>query len=78
MVISISYCIIYNRLNYPHCAASEYVSGSVFGSNYQLPLVGLSCGNGASHIGECQFYNQTSNCNHKRTVGIVCKGNLIV
>ena len=59
------------------CAASEYVSGSVFGTNYRFPLVGLSCGNGASHISECQFYNQTSNCNHKRTIGVICKGNLI-
>lgn len=59
-------------------AASEYVLNSnVFGSNYQLPLIGLSCGSGASHISECQFHNQTSNCNHKRTAGIICKGILI-
>ena len=57
-----------------HMAASEYVLRSVFGSNYGLPLVGLSCESGASNISQCQFYNQTSNCNHKRTAGIICKG----
>jgi hypothetical protein len=62
-----------------YMTASEYVLRSAFanGSNYRLPLIGLSCESGVSHISECQFYNQTSGCNHKRTTGIICKGNKI-
>ena len=54
--------------------ASEYLSGSPFGSNYQLPLVGLSCSSGASNISECQVITQTTSCNHQRTIGVFCKG----
>lgn len=61
-----------NGLNY--FAAPEYLSGSPFGTNHQLPLVGLSCNSGATNIGECQFYNQTNTCNHERTVGVFCNG----
>ena len=62
-------------LYYMH-AVLEYLSGSPFGSNYQLPLVGVYCNSGASNISECQLYNQTNPCNHQRTVGVFCKGNL--
>ena len=55
--------------------AAEYSSGSPFGSNYRLPIVGLNCGTGADNISECQIYNQTSFCNHKKSIGMICKGN---
>jgi hypothetical protein len=58
----------------PFYAVFEFLSGSPFGSNYQLPLVGVSCRSGASNISECRIYNQTSYCNHRRTVGVLCKG----
>ena len=58
-------------------AAFELLSGSPFESNYQLPLVGVSCNSGASNISECQLYNQTNNCNHQKTVGVLCKGKVL-
>ena len=58
--------------------ASEYLSDSPFGSNYQLPLVGLHCSSSASNISECQISTQKEYCNHRRTVGIFCKGSTTV
>ena len=56
-------------------AASEYLPGSPFGSNYLLPLVGLYCSSGARNISQCQLYNRTS-CNHRRSIGVFCKGSI--
>lgn len=63
---------VYNY--YYNIIVSEYLSGSPFGTNYQLPLVGLSCSSRANNISQCQLYNQTRYCNHRRTIGIFCKG----
>ena len=54
-------------------SGTDYISGSPFGSNYQLPIVGLSCGAGAANISECQTYTQTSTyCNHRTNMGVIC------
>ena len=53
---------------------SEYISGSPFGSNYQLAILSLSCGVGATNVSECRIRNQTSSCDHRATIGVVCKG----
>ena len=62
---------------HPIHSGTEYIPGSQFGSNYQLPIVELSCGTEVTNIGECQIHTQTgANCNHRTNMGVVCGGEL--
>ena len=60
-----------------HDTGSMYKSGSPFESNYQLPIVRISCGTGVTNISECQFTTRLhyySDCSHRNSIGIYCQG----
>ena len=63
---------------HPHSKyiGSEYVSGSPFGSNYQLPIISVSCSIRNSNLSQCSFFTQLSSCNRRNNIGIHCTGGL--